>query len=181
MKKITFYLTLIILNFFILGCNTKNKSADPEPQSNTPKISQVFQSQLLKLLEAGNKLESSSSVGVNYPNFVAMLNDVRGSYSLIEKMWPEDFQLEAKVLIADSINVWNFEAALWSKKISREVLYLEDAILLVATPKGFQDLIETINLMGSPAINPDTELGKGLTYSSMIFKVASTDLLKAIE
>ena len=168
---------LIISLSLTLGC----KQNDNQPAS-TPKLSQAFQGQLLKILEAGNKLKGATEVGVNYQDYTSILNEIRGAYGLLDSMWPEDFRPEEKSALEETIAVWNWEATLWPYKIDRKLWYCDEApISLLKTPEDFQELIAFQIVSGSKCINPDDELGKGMAYAGEKFTKASSTLSSQLD
>lgn len=160
----------------------ENKQNEELEKTPVKLLSQVFQDQLMKLIEAGSKLNSATDEGVNYTGYTSMLSDVRGSYSLAETMWPEGFDTNAKALMAEAVSVWNFEGKMWNKKIAREIWWYDsDAeTALMQTPEDFRASITISNIDGSKGINPDLEIGKGMAYAGEKFKEARAALLAAL-
>ena len=106
-----FALTVIVGAVILCSCQKKEK----EPEA--PELSQVFQSQIMKLLEDGTKLNAATSEGVSIRDYTGMLNDVNGAFELSSTMWPESFAPEAKDYLHEALQAWNFTKELWATKI----------------------------------------------------------------
>lgn len=106
MKTTALYSLIVCISAVMLtGCQKK------------PEISELFQSQILKLLESSTKLNAASSEGVSYRDFSSMLDDVNGAFELSKNMWPNGFAPNAKAAFEEAAKVWNFTDDLWVSKI----------------------------------------------------------------
>ena len=84
-----------------------------------PKVSQAFQSQVMKVLEDGTKLNAATSEGVSLRDYNEMLNEANGAIELCFTMWPESFDPEAKSHLQEALKAWNFTKELWVDKIKQ--------------------------------------------------------------
>lgn len=170
------------------GCQEKKtEMAKPE----APKLSAVFQSQVMKLLEVGTKINSASSEGVSFASFNNMLEDVNGAFELCETMWPENFSTDAKTSFQQALAGWNFTRKLWGVKISdakydfkhgarmHEIPY-EDM------PDDFKALVSTEDCEWTEDDKSDKQVNYDqislcMSYSSAKFEEARKGLLAALK
>ncbi len=168
--------------FFSSCQERKTEAAKPEP----PKISAVFQSQVMKLLEVGTKLNSASSEGVAFASFNEMLEDVNGAFELCETMWPETFSTDAKNCFQRALEGWNFTRKLWAVKISGANNSMKLGALMSEVPyedmpDEFKNLVTwESGVEGRRMINYD-KISDCLSYSSALFEEARKNLLSALK
>lgn len=156
-----------------------------------PKLSAVFQSQVMKLLEVGTKLNSASSEGVSFASFNNMLEDVNGAFELCETMWPEGFSNDARSSFKKTLAGWNFTRKLWENKISNAKYDFVDGARLhnipyEDMPEDFKELVPTEDVDWTEDDKTDKhvrfdKLSLCLTYSSLNFEIARKSLLEALE
>ncbi len=166
-------------------------SSCQEKKPEAPKLSAVFQSQIMKLLEVGTKMNSASSEGVSFSNLSDMLDDVNGAFELCETMWPEGFSTDARSSFEQALAGWNFTRKLWSVKISKAKYDFVigarlDEISYEAMPDDFKALVSTEDVEWTEDDKTDKQVNFDnislcLTYSSSKFQLARKSLLEALE
>ena len=145
--------------FMLTGCKK-------EPEA--PKISQIFQTQILKLLESSTKLNAATSEGISYRDFSSMLDEVNGSFELSETMWSDGFAPSAKEKFAEAIKVWNFTEELWASKIKYSDTVAGDMDIVSGTYRGMSHEFKT----AIPTEKWTSPYG-GATYDVIMFSKVS--------
>ncbi len=160
--------SLLITTIFI-SCGKK------EPEA--PKLSDVFKSQIMKILESGTKLNAATSKGVTYQNFTAALNDVNGAIELADAMWPENFAPSAKQKLKDASDCWGFCSDLWNAKIQDNYKQYDLARNMDQYPKELRDGITLRTDGDGDKFVGNEQLGIGLAISSKMFEAARKEIL----
>ena len=75
------------------------------------------QSQVIKVIEIGSKLNSATEAGLSYSEFRSSVLEFVGALDLAVEMWPQDFSQSAKQGLLDSKKIWLFTKDLWADKV----------------------------------------------------------------
>lgn len=177
-----FALTAIVGVVILCSCQKKEK----EPEA--PELSQVFQSQIMKLLEDGTKLNAATSESISIRDYTGMLNDVNGAFELSSTMWPESFAPEAKDYLQEALQAWNFTKELWASKIEYSEHLVGDIDIAEGSYREmsakFQGAIPTEQWTNLAEIEYTivhyNKLGSCLAYASAEFESARKKLLEAL-
>lgn len=153
-----------------------------EPEA--PKLSQVFQTQILKFLETGSKLNAATSEGLSYGAYSDMLNDVNGTFELSNTIWPEKFAPQAKESFREALASWNFAKELWTTKMQYPDLAGAYDIVNDSYP-SMSDNFKALVLVKRDYDNDKhisySEIPTCLTYSSACFEVGRKNLLSLLK
>jgi len=81
------------------------------------KLPEAFKTQSMKFMEDGSAISSISSTGVNYPEMRRLFVQAKGSYGLLEAMWPKNKFNEIKLSFEKALRAWELTLKLWEMKI----------------------------------------------------------------
>ena len=85
----------------------------PTPIPTKLVISEMFRTQIVKLLEEGTKLTAMTEQGVNYLNFRDQLPNVMSPWDLAVANWPKGFPDNSKEFIYKALNGWQLADSMW--------------------------------------------------------------------
>lgn len=116
-RTFTAAVILCLTGTLYTGCKqTSSPHLAPE-KVETPKVSDIFQSQMLKFLSDAGKLVALTQGNPTLTEIRNQLAEARASFDLLEATWPVGFAHEAQKQFQLSMNGYNLAVHLWDSKI----------------------------------------------------------------
>lgn len=124
--KVSLHLAIgIAMVLLMCGCGestsqTKQSVSKENRIADAQAVPEIFKSQLVKFLEAGEKLSAKSSQGISILELNDQLANAKTAYTLLVSMWPTTLSTDSRIDFEKAINGWGLTFAMWKLKVDQQ-------------------------------------------------------------